>query len=131
MKASNFIKKETPASRKFFFLWISQNFWVYKVSRTIALEENCSPTRKLTLSKTLTQPGVGAVVWFPPNPKTNPVLDPNPNRKRGGCNFPRGAIVRIPFIEHLVATAFICLNELTWDLLESLSNIIFKCSTRL
>ena len=51
-------------------------------SRTIATKENCPPTPKLTLGQTLTLTGdqfsLGAIVWLPPNPKTNPNLDPNP-----------------------------------------------------
>ena len=56
-------------------------------SRTIAPEENCPPTPKLTLSQTLTltegQSSSVAIVWLSPNPKTNPHLDPNPNPNRG------------------------------------------------
>ena len=56
-------------------------------SRRIAPEENCSPTQKLTLTKT-PNPNqgeifLGAIVWLPPNPKTYPNLDPNPNPNRG------------------------------------------------
>ena len=57
-------------------------------SRTIAPEENCSPTPKLTLTQLLaltrSQIFSGAIFWLPPNPKTNPNLDQNPNRKWGG-----------------------------------------------
>ena len=65
-------------------------------SRTIALEENCPPTPKLTSPQTLTLTeglfSLGAIVWLILNPKTNPNLDPksNPNRSRGGGGFPRG-----------------------------------------
>ena len=56
-------------------------------SRTIVPDENCPPTPKLTLSQTLTLTGgqffSGAIVSLPPNPKTNPDLDPNPNPNRG------------------------------------------------
>ena len=59
----------------------------YTSSRTITPKENCPPTPKLTLSQTLTLTGgqfsLGAIVWLPPNPKTNPDLDSNPNSNRG------------------------------------------------
>ena len=60
-------------------------------SRAIALEENCPPTPKLTLSQTLTLFSSGAIVWLLPNPKTNPDLDPNPNPYRGAI-FLRGQL---------------------------------------
>ena len=45
------------------------------------------PTPKLTLSQTLTLTGgqffSRAIVWLPPNPKTNPDLEPNPNPNQG------------------------------------------------
>ena len=48
-----------------------------------------------TLSQTLILNGgqffSGEIVWLPPNPKTNPDLDPNPKPNRG-------AIVRIPSV---------------------------------
>ena len=58
--------------------------------QNIALEENCPLIPKLTLIKTLTvtrgQFPSGAIVWLPPNPKTNSNLDrnPNPNGRGGG-----------------------------------------------
>ena len=57
-------------------------------SRSIAPEENCPPTPKLTLSQTQTLTGggqfsLGAFFWLPSNPKSNPDLDPNPNPNRG------------------------------------------------
>ena len=85
-----------------FFLWSPDNFKILIVlrsftagSRTIAPEENCPSTPKLTLSQTLTltrgQFSSWAIVWLPPNPKTNPDLDPNPSPNQGG-NFPRGQL---------------------------------------
>ena len=81
-------------------------FWILQIiafledgSRTIALEENCPATPKLTLTQTPTvtreQFTSGAIVWLSPNPKTNPNLDryPNPN---WGTKFPWRVIVRIP-----------------------------------
>ena len=78
-------------------------------SRIIVPDENCPPTPKLTLSQTLTLTGgqffSGAIVSLPSNPKTNPDLEPNPNRNRGG-NFSRGAIVRIPsYTPHMIFTS--------------------------
>ena len=72
------------------------NEFCRKSSRTIAPEENCPPTPKLTLTQPLTLTGgqfsSGAIVWLSPNPKTNPNLDPSPNPKRGqfssGVNCP-------------------------------------------
>ena len=56
-------------------------------SKTIASEENCHPTPKLTLTQVLTLTGglfsSRAVVWLTPKPKTNPNLDPNPNPNQG------------------------------------------------
>ena len=56
-------------------------------SSTIASEENCPPTPKLTLTQTLTLTGglfsSGEIVWLLPNPTANPNLDPNPNPNRG------------------------------------------------
>ena len=53
-----------------------------KGSRTIVPEENCPPTPKLTLTKSLTltrgQFFSRTIIWFPPNPKTNPNFDQNP-----------------------------------------------------
>ena len=44
-------------------------------SRTIAPEENCHPTPKLTLTQPLaltrSQIFSGPIFWLPPNPKTN------------------------------------------------------------
>ena len=49
------------------------------------------PTPKLTLTQSLTltrgQFSFGAIVWLPPNPKTNPNLDRNPNPNRGTILF--------------------------------------------
>ena len=62
--------------------------------------ENCPPTPELTLTQTLTpnmgqfSSGGNCLFAPPPNPKTNPSLDQNPNPNGGGGNFPRGAIVR-------------------------------------
>ena len=60
-------------------------------SSTIAPEENCPPTPKLTLTQTLTlnsgQFSSGANVWLSPNPNTSPNLDSNPNPKRGAIHF--------------------------------------------
>ena len=57
-------------------------------SRTIASKEHCASAPKLTLIQTLTLAGGGrqisleVIVWLPPNPKTNPNLDPDPNPNR-------------------------------------------------
>ena len=71
----------------------------FQGSRTIASRKNCPPAPKLTLNQILTLPGgqfsSGAIVLSPPNPKTNPDLDPNTNPNWGG-----GAIVRIPVFSH-------------------------------
>ena len=58
------------------------------------------PIPKLTLTQTLTLTRVqfssGAIIWLPPpNPKTNPNLDQNPNPNWGAVLL-GGAIVRIP-----------------------------------
>ena len=63
-------------------------------SRSIAPEENCPPTPKLTLSQTQTLTGggqfsLGAFFWLPSNPKSNPDLDPNPNPNRGPWPWPK------------------------------------------
>ena len=56
-------------------------------SRTISAEENCPPTSKQTLTQTLTPTRdlfcPGTIFWLPPNPKSDPNLDPNPNPNRG------------------------------------------------
>ena len=56
-------------------------------SRTISAEENCPPTSKQTLTQTLTPTRdlfcSGTIFWLPPNPKSDPNLDPNPNPNRG------------------------------------------------
>ena len=56
-------------------------------SRKIAPEKNCPLTPKLTLIQLLTLTGgqfsLGAIVCLPPNPKTNPNLEPNPNPSLG------------------------------------------------
>ena len=61
---------------------------ILKSSRAISPEENCSPpTPKLTLTQTLTLTmgrfSSEAIVYLPPNPKTNPNLDQNPTINRG------------------------------------------------
>ena len=69
-----------------------------KGSRTIAPEENYHPIPKLVLNQTRTLTGGEAIVWLPPNPKTNPNLDPSPNPNRGqfslGGNF-QDTIVKV------------------------------------
>ena len=61
------------------------DFW--SVSSTIAPEEKCPPTAKLILIKPLNLTrglfSSKAIVCLPPNPKTKPNLDPNPNPNRG------------------------------------------------
>ena len=56
-------------------------------SSTIVSEQNCPQTTKLTLTQTLIIPGgqfvFVAIVWLPPNLKTNPSLDTNPNPNQG------------------------------------------------
>ena len=51
-------------------------------------DEKCSQRQKLTLTQPLaltrSQIFSGAIFWLPPNPKTNPNLDRNPNPKWGG-----------------------------------------------
>ena len=74
--------------KQFLSEWKSLEAVIQRGSRTIALEENCLPTPKLTLTQTLAITGggqlfSGAIVWSPPNPKTNPDLDPNPNPNQG------------------------------------------------
>ena len=60
--------------------------------------ENCPPTPELTLTQTLTpnmgQFSFGGNCLFapPPNPKTNPSLDQNPNPNRGGAIFLGGQL---------------------------------------
>ena len=75
-------------------------------SQNIALEDNCPPIPKLTLTKTLTltrgQFPSGAIVWLPPNTKTNSNLDRNPNPNLGG-NFAQGSncpgtVSALPFL---------------------------------
>ena len=48
-----------------------------------------------------------AIVWLPPNPKTNLTLTQTPTLSRG--NFPRETIVRIPFLDPVVV--WICRME--------------------
>ena len=61
------------------FLWsfIRNEFNVPKGSRTIVPEENWNPD--------LHQGSIfsGAIAWLPPNPKTDPNLDQNPNLTGG------------------------------------------------
>ena len=64
-----------------------------------------SPNPKINSNQN-SNPNRGAIFFVgnylvAPNPKTNPNLDPNPNPKQGG-NFPREAIVRIPFLDPVV-----------------------------
>ena len=61
---------------------------ILKGSTTIAPEENCAPTPKLSLGQTLTLTrggkfSSGAIIWLSPNPKTNSDLDINHNPNRG------------------------------------------------
>ena len=89
---SLFVCKWNVGKKRYFhgknFLVIGKAFFqlLKNGSRAIASEENCPPTPKLTLSQTLTltegQFSLGAIVWFPPNPKINPDLDPNPKPNR-------------------------------------------------
>ena len=51
-------------------------------SRTIAPEENCPPNPK-TNPNLNPNPDQVAIVWFLPHPKTNPILDWNPNPNPG------------------------------------------------
>ena len=48
-------------------------------SRTFAPEENCPQPLTLTGG----QFSSGTIVWLPPNPKTSPNFDSNPNPNRG------------------------------------------------
>ena len=64
------------------------------------------PTNPKKNSNQNSNPNRGAIFFVgnylvAPNPKTNPNLDPNPNPKQWG-NFPREAIVRIPFLDPVV-----------------------------
>ena len=64
-----------------------------------------SPNPKINSNQN-SNPNRGAIFFVgnylvAPNPKTNHNLDPNPNPKQGG-NFPREAIVRIPFLDPVV-----------------------------
>ena len=80
------------------------NEFCRKSSRTIAPEENCPPTPKLTLIQTLTLTGGHfssyETVWLPPNPKTNPNLDPSPNANRRAI-FVGGQLSGYPWLYHL------------------------------
>ena len=73
---------------------INSSLKIY-IIRTIAPEENCPPTPKLTLTKTLNLTGGGeqfsswAIVWLPSNPKSNPNLNPNPNPNLGAIFIQR------------------------------------------
>ena len=79
-----------------FILWINQT-----------VLGQLPPTPKLTLTQTLTL-NVGqffseAIVWLPPNPKTNPNLDRNHNPNRGTI-FLGGQLSRY-LIKHVFLTA--------------------------
>ena len=73
-------------------------------SRTIAPEENCPPTPKLTLIQTITLTGGHfssyETVWLPPNSKTNPNLDPSPNANRKAV-FLGGQLSGYPWLYNL------------------------------
>ena len=90
----------SPVSFSSFFIKVFFRLSIFLGSMTIAPEESCPPTAKLNLNQILALTGeqfsLGAIFWLPPNPKTNPDLDPNPNPNWGAI-FLRGTIVRIPF----------------------------------
>ena len=73
------------------------------------------PTPKLTLTQTLTLT-VGrfsseAIVYLPPNPKTNPNLDQNPNHNQRAIFLGR-QLSRYHFKEHLLLAASDFLKQL-------------------
>ena len=84
---SVYMKKSYRYVRKFLLHNSLVKLLVYR-KRTV-LEQvplrKIAPTPNLTLSRILTrgQFSSGAIVWLPPNPKTNPNLDRNPNSNRG------------------------------------------------
>ena len=97
--------------------------------RTIAPEKNCLPIPKLTLSQTLTLTGGGISLGgnclvAPPTLKLNLILTQTPTLTEG--NFPRGAIVQIPWktyfesknkkyiTKHKKVTLFILSNKLLY-----------------
>ena len=72
---------------------LSFSFNPFSVFRTVAPEEIRLPTIRLTLTLTWTliltrsQFFSRAIVWLPPNPKTDHTLDLNPNPNRGRGQF--------------------------------------------
>ena len=77
----------SPVSFGSFFIKGFFRLCIFLGSMTIAPDESCPPTAKLNLNQTLTltreQFSLGAIFWLPPNPKTNPDLDPNPTLTGG------------------------------------------------
>ena len=81
----------------------------YNGSRTIAPEEIYPPQPQKQNPNP--NPNRWAIVWLPPNPKTNPNLDPNPNPKPGR-KFPRGAIVRTPITTVLLKIVVLMMSHI-------------------